>query len=364
MPRRKIFIDATGIVNTPTGLGKYSFYLLKALLKVKKYNFTVLVQSSLSKSHPLFSLARDNVHFMSINAPVIGPKRDLRLSNLRNSINRHDLYHCLSSYFPAFGIRTTSIVTIHDLKYLIFPDFFRNRLKAIYYRWIITRGIRQATGIIAVSKATKKDILSLGGCSDKIRVIYEAPTITNTTSKELPSILKGKQYILFVGENRPHKNIERLIDAFHQVSKQFNNSVPYLVFVGPKYEIFRNEKRCDKIIFFGPASEETLCTLYRYAMALVYPSLYEGFGLPILEAMYMQIPVLTSNISSMPEVAGEAALYVDPYDVEKIASALLFIIKDEKKRRELTELGTQRVKNFSWEKTAYQVCKFYEQLIS
>jgi len=364
MPRRKIFIDATGIVNTPTGLGKYSFYLLKALLKIKEYNFTVLVQNSLSREHPLFSLEKENVYFNTIKAPVIGPRRDLILFYIRNLINQHDLYHCLSSYFPAFGIRTSSIVTIHDLKYLFFPEFFRSGFKAVYYKWIITRGIHKATGIIAVSEATKKDIVLFGGSSDKIRVIYEAPTISNSTNQDLPPGLKGKRYFLFVGENRPHKNVKRLIEAFLRVSKQLGDSVPYLVLVGPKYAVFKSETRCDKIIFFGTASENTLCALYKNALALVYPSLYEGFGLPLLEAMSLQVPVITSNISSMPEVAGEAALYVDPRDVEQMASALLLMIKDEKKRKELIKKGTHRVRDFSWKRAADQVGGFYEQIIS
>jgi hypothetical protein len=151
---KKIFIDATGIVTTSTGLGKYSFYLLKSLLLNKQYYFIILHQLSLSGNHPLFSLRNENVDFLQVKSPVIGPKRELAMFALRDKINQCNIYHCLNSYLPAFGFKISSIVTIHDLKYLLFPQFFNSYFKNLYYSWIIHRGIREAKTIVAVSEST------------------------------------------------------------------------------------------------------------------------------------------------------------------------------------------------------------------
>lgn len=118
MQNAKIFIDALGIVNRPTGLGKYSFHLLKSLFKNQSYSFVVLHQKNLISSHPIFDLKGKNTSFFPASIPVIGPKRELAMYNLRGVLNKCDIFHCLSSYLPAFGLNRPSIVTIHDLKYL------------------------------------------------------------------------------------------------------------------------------------------------------------------------------------------------------------------------------------------------------
>jgi len=361
---KNIVIDATGINNTPTGLGKYSYYLLKSLLRNEKYSFTVLINDLLLKDHPILSLINRNVRFHAIHSPVIGPKRELKFYRSRWLINQHDLYHCLSSYLPGFGIHIPTFVTIHDLKYLLFPEFFKHKLKPLYYNWIIKKGMFQATYIIAVSKATKEDIASLGVASDKIKVIYEAPTISCKEKQTLPDRLKGKGFFLFVGENRPHKNVERIITAFKEVKKQNVEENVHCVFVGTKYAKLAARNTDDMIIFMDVVDEPTLCSLYKYALALVYPSLYEGFGLPILEAMQLHIPVITSDCSSMPEVAGNAALFVDPRKEDQIASAMLSIINDPVIKRGLIEAGMERVKCFSWEKAAGQVSELYDQVLT
>lgn len=364
MAPNHICIDATGIVNTPTGLGKYSYYLLKSLLKTKRYYFTILVNGSLSGENPLFALGNARVRFHAIHAPVIGPKREITLFNIRQFINQHSIYHCLSSYLPGFGIQIPSIVTIHDLKYLLFAGFFKNKLKTWYYSWIIKKSISQATYIVTVSDATKKDVENLGVVSAKIEVIYEAPTISCEENPMLPDILKGKEFFLFVGENRPHKNVTRIIDAFKEVKKQKPRQSIHCVFVGAKYATLARNNPDNAIIFMEAVDEPTLCCLYQHALALVYPSLYEGFGLPILEAMLMQVPVITSDCSSMPEVAGNAALFVNPRSIDQIATAMLSIINDPIKKRNLIDAGIQRVKDFSWEKAAEQVWELYEQVLA
>lgn len=366
---KKVFIDATGIVPVPTGLGKYSYYLLNSLLQQSGYSFTVLHQSNLPESHELFLLKNERVTFMPTHVPVIGPARDIALWRLSLEINRQDIFHCLSSYLPAFGIDIPCLLTIHDLKYLLFPEFFKNNLKTLYYSWIIRRGTRKATHIIAVSEATKSDLIALNVSSEKITVIPEAATLSDTKRKletQLPDSLKDKSFFLFVGDNRPHKNITRMLEAHQILLKKLGKRCPYLVFAGPNFgKIMRkysDNEKTERLIFLGSVYEETLISLYKHAVALVYPSLYEGFGLPILEAMSLGTPVITSNCSSMPEVAGGAALLIDPCNVEELADALLGIVTDDTERARLKTLGVQRVKQFSWVQTADSINRLYENI--
>jgi glycosyltransferase involved in cell wall biosynthesis len=364
MQKKKIFIDATGIVSTPDGLGKYSYFLLKSLLKKKRYKFSILHQVNIPKSHPLFYLGHSNVTFVPVDIPTIGPKRELIMFSLRKKINEYDIFHCLSSYLPAFGLRIPSVVTVHDLKYLLYPRFFDNRLKTVYYSWIIRRGIRNASHVIAVSEATKRDIVKLDVPSQKVHVIYEAPTISLSEKNYLPEILEGKKYWFFVGENRPHKNVRRIIAAYNMVKKKLGSQCPLFVFAGSKYETLKEKFLHNNFVFLGPVSEEILVSLYTHTLALIYPSLYEGFGLPILEAMALGTPVITSNCSSMPEVAGNAALLINPHDTTQIADAIIKLVKNDKERSRMRTRGLKRIRDFSWEKAANLVYGLYEKILS
>lgn len=363
MSRRKILIDATGIVKKPTGLGKYSIYLLKSLLRNTDFQFSIFIQADIADNHPLADFEKENIRFYPLDIPVIGPKREFVIYRMHEAINNHDLYHCLSSYLPGFGVRIPSLVTIHDLKYLIFPQFFSNRVKALYYSWVIRRGIRNATRVIAVSRATKQDVGRLAGSLEKIKVIHEAPTISSDGTAPLPDTLLGKEFFLFVGENRPHKNILRIIAAYSKVERDVGDQCPLFVFVGSKYEALMKRHACEKLIFLEPVPDETLASLYKHAYALVYPSLYEGFGLPILEAMELGAPVITSNCSAMPEVAGDAALLVDPRDIDQLAAAMISFVHDTGKRTRLINAGKHRVRQFSWDRAAHEIIELYGTVI-
>ena len=181
--------------------------------------------------------------------------------------------------------------------------------------------------------------------------------------------IKG-EYILFVGTLQPRKNIVRLIEAFSRVSR--SSLIPNtlsLIIVGKKgwlyEEILEAPKKFDvqgKVKFLDFVPDEDLPAFYKHAVCFVLPSLYEGFGLPILEAMKYGCPVITSNISSLPEAGGDAALYVDPLDVNDITKNLELIIKDSELRKKLIEKGYEQVKKFSWEKTAKETLKVLESI--
>ena len=366
----RIIIDALCIRNHPTGLGNYSYYLIENLIKLGDYSFTILYQKDLTKSHRINKLINDTVKFIPINIPIIGPKREYRFLTLSRVIDQYDLFHCLSSYLPAFGVQTPSIVTIHDLKYLLFPDFLSNFIKRKYYVWIIRKSIQKATRIIVVSNTTKKDVIKQGGRNSKITVIHEAATLMEDKTQNechMPDEISKKPYYLFVGENRPHKNIDRILDAYKILNFKLKEECPKFVFAGNGFSTFQQQKNrafFENLIFLGSVSDNLLISLYKHALALVYPSLYEGFGLPILEAMSFGTPVITSNCSSMPEVAGNAAILVRPNNVNEIEKALFKLANDRNERERLKILGLQRVKKFSWEKAARQTLETYKQILS
>lgn len=307
---------------------------------------------------------------MPLNAPVIGPGREMAILRAHHELKRHDLYHCTSSYLPAFGITIPAIVTVHDLKYTLFPDFFNNRWKVIYYRWIIKRGAKRASKIIAISASTKKDLVNIGVEETKISVIHEASTIPMElagTECMLPDVVRNRDYFFFVGDNRPHKNIPFMIDAYERLIEILGDKCPDFVFAGAHYGHSRytgvGSRFRGKLIFLDIVAEEILVCLYKNAIALVYPSLYEGFGLPILEAMSLGTPVITSNCSSMPEVAGGAALHVDPRDANQLVQSMCNLAQHKSERNRLRKLGLERSKQFSWSKTARKTLQLYNEIL-
>ncbi len=374
MSLKRILIDATGIVIKPTGVGTYSYHILEALAESahSPFGFTVLHQANLPRSHQLFSLRNERIDFLSTDTDVVGPKRDLTLFKLRNIVNRYALLHCLHTYLPAFGTKIPSIVTAHDLKFLLFPHFFTNYMKFLYYRWIIRRSMRSATQIVAVSEATKRDIIELTNTpSEKITVIHEASTISPSdmaAKGELPDVLVGLPYILFVGRNRVSKNIPRIIKAHKAARSRLMSKCPPLVIAGPDFEKVRYKYRgltsSGNLILLGSVSKNELVTLYKNAVALVYPSLYEGFGLPILEAMSMGVPVITSNCSSMPEVAGDAAILVDPKSVGQISGPVVKVIQDKDEKDCLRKKGLNRAREFSWKIAAAKTLELYGKTLA
>jgi len=378
----KILIDALGIVNETTGVGQYSFQLLSAFSEIDSKNeYYICLQKKLNDNHPIFNLRdKKNIFLILDGVSAIGPKKQFYYYKLlRKNRFKFDLFHSLNSELPLFG-NIKSVVTFHDLKYIKYP-YFLNRfsmIKSKYLKYTMKKGAEKANKIIAVSRSTKKDIVHLLGVEkDKITVIYEASNlemysrknddITNSDISKKYSI--QKPYFLYVGEKRPHKNLEGLIKAFAIFKEKYKNRNISLVLVGKKYSAYHEHITTaekfgvkDSLIFTGFISDEDLKTIYSEAEALLFVSFYEGFGIPILEAMECGIPVITSNISSMPEVAGDAALLVDPNNIQEIAEKMNNIANSEILRKQLIESGFKRVKQFSWERTARETLKVYDEI--
>ena len=268
-----------------------------------------------------------------------------------------------------------SVVTIHDLGYLYFPRTYR-ALDRLYLDLSTRYNARAAVHIIADSQATKRDLMERYGVDPaKITVVYpgyDEEAFQPVRGREAIEAVKARysiagDYILFVGTIQPRKNLVRLMEAFSLLKRQAADL--QLVIAGKKgwlYEaIFRRVEELGlegQVVFTGYVAEEDLPALFSGARLFVFPSLYEGFGLPVLEAMACGVPVVCSNASSLSEVAGDAALLFDPLDVEGMAAAMERVLGDERLRAELVERGLKRAREFSWERCARETLAVLESV--
>jgi glycosyltransferase involved in cell wall biosynthesis len=270
-----------------------------------------------------------------------------------------------------------AVVTIHDCIHLRFPQYLPSRAAWLYAHMMIRVAARRATRILTVSEASKRDILHYTGVRDeKVVVVHNGIDARFTTAPDEEALDRVRlrfdlshPFVLYVGNVKPHKNLERLIDAFALARVGAPDDLK-LVVIGDeisKYPGLRqsvHRHRLDKHVrFFGFQPAATLVAFYRLARAFVFPSLYEGFGLPPLEAMANQTPVVTSNVSSLPEVVGDAALLVDPYDSQSIAEGIRRAVTDEPLRRELIARGQRRVQAFSWQEAATRTLQVYRDAV-
>jgi glycosyltransferase involved in cell wall biosynthesis len=274
---------------------------------------------------------------------------------------RVDLVHEPHYVLPP-AIRCRSVVTIHDCIHLMFPQYLPNRMASLYARAAMWSATRQASRILTVSEASRHDILRFFDVPpDKVQVVYNAiderfltPPDAATMDQVRQRFQLDRPFVLYVGNIKPHKNVQRLIEAFGRARAETAADLG-LVIIGDevsKYPSLRQmvrRHRLDKHVrFLGFQPAPMLASFYRLARAFVFPSLYEGFGLPPLEAMACGTPVVTSNVSSMPEIAGGAALLVDPSSVDEIADGIRRAVTDEALRGDLIARGLARARQFSW----------------
>lgn len=361
----KIGIDISPIIYE-TGVSWYTKNLVKELLKVDKTDEFILFGGSLRRLKDL-KLAFDNCR-----ATVRGSCR-LRLFPLppifMNAvwnrlhafpiewlIGNVDVFH--SSDWTQPPTKAYKVATIHDLSPLRFPEMTHPKIVTAHkarLKWVA----KEVDKIIAVSEFTKKEIIELLDISpNRIVVIHEAPDPDMVSvDKQRAEQVRNKfgiagDYLLVVGADT-RKNIPAIIQAFSKLRKSMTRIL--LVIAGRPWGKIPG---VDGVITLGHVGRQDLAALYSGAQVLVYTSLYEGFGLPILEAMQIGCPVVTSNISSMPEVAGDAAILIDPRVPAKIADGIEKVLSDRKK---WIERGKKHIKQFSWEKTAKQTLKVYKR---
>ncbi|MPZ18061.1 MAG: glycosyltransferase [Luteitalea sp.] len=288
---------------------------------------------------------------------------------------RVDVFHTPHYVLPPL-VRCKSVVTIHDCIHLMFPQYLPNRLAYSYARASMWAAARAACRILTVSEASKHDILRYCRVpAEKVTVIPNAIDDrfgTPPTDEEIRVVRERYQlhdpFVLYAGNVKPHKNIGRLIEAFGLVHRGGLDHIKLLV-IGDeisKYTTLRRAVHRNKlhthVRFLGFVPDSTLAVLYRLAGVFVFPSLYEGFGLPPLEAMASGTPVVTSNVSSLPEVVGDAALLIDPHDTQAIADAIRRVLTDCELRHELRARGLARARIYSWERSVRRVREIYDEV--
>ncbi len=289
--------------------------------------------------------------------------------------NRVDLFHAPHYVLPPL-VPCRSVVTIHDCIHLMFPQYLPNRLAWFYARGSMAAASRRAHRILTVSETSKQDIMRLLDVpAEKITVIYNAIDERFHEAPPEDAVQRVREryqlhdpFLLYAGNVKPHKNIDRLIEAFAIVHERGFDRVKLIVigdeisrYVGLRRKILRH-KLHQHIRFLGFQPQDTLAVMYRLATAFVFPSLYEGFGLPPVEAMASGTPVITSNVSSLAEVAGDAAMLVDPYSPEAIADGIMQVLSDEALRKDLSARGLVRARSFSWETSVRRVHEIYADI--
>jgi glycosyltransferase involved in cell wall biosynthesis len=281
-----------------------------------------------------------------------------------------------------------SVVTVHDLGYHYYPQahtLFQN----VYLRWSTRYNARRAKRVLADSRATRRDLIELYRISEKkVDVVYPGrdETLAPVTDPSVLAAVRARYglsdaYLLYVGTLHPRKNLVRLVDAFARLVRSQDSALPepvaqrttrtsrlQLVLAGQKGWLYdevlaavRKQGLTDRVVLTGYVPDVDLPALLSGAHAFVFPSLYEGFGFPVLEAMACGTPVICSNASSLPEVAGEAALLVDPLDVEALTGALVRITTDSQLRGTLIERGFRQVERFSWQRCAQETLLLLEE---
>ena len=289
-----------------------------------------------------------------------------------------DLLHTPHYVLPLL-CRKPSVVTIHDCIHLLFPQYLPNRMALSYAKFMLRHAVHKSAVILTVSEASRRDILRFYPEADPDRIqvvpnaiddaILEEPGEEERERVQERYQIRGR-YVLYAGNIKPHKNVDRLIAAFGILKQKPGHEDVKLLIIGDEVNRYGSLRRSveaagvrQDVRFFGFVPDHTLSALYRMASVFAFPSLYEGFGLPPLEAMACGTPVVTSRISSLPEVVGDAALLVDPYDIEDIAQAIARILDDETLRADLITRGRERVSHFSWERSAKAIHECYMQVL-
>jgi glycosyltransferase involved in cell wall biosynthesis len=378
---KRIGIDARFYGPIGKGLGRYTEEVIDNILKIDSVNEYVIF------------LRKDNFNELQIKSGRVKKVlADVRWYSLAEQIKmpyyiwrEHlDLIH-----FPHFNIPifcpTKFIVTIHDLILIKFPTLrattlgpFIYRIKNLAYKLIIWLAVKRAQRIIAVSEFTKHDVVKQFKVKpDKIKVIYEG--VADLTHGKNFSFTAGiddrktllgyninKPFLLYVGNAYPHKNLEGLVKVFNNINQELRDL--NLVLVGKEDYFYTRVKEYasklnQQVIFPGYVPDAELEVLYKNALAYIFPSFYEGFGLPALEAMAKGCPVVSSDKASMPEILGEAAIYFNPDDNKEMESQIKKIINDKNLREEIIQKGYEQVKKYSWEECAKNTLEIYNEVI-
>ncbi|HEY9462811.1 MAG TPA: glycosyltransferase family 1 protein [Vicinamibacterales bacterium] len=288
---------------------------------------------------------------------------------------RPDLFHAPHYVLPA-AIHCNSVVTIHDCIHLMFPQYLPNRMAYAYARAQMWTAAHRSDCILTVSDASKRDILHLFNIPpEKIVVVYNAIDAHFSVTPPPDAVARVREryqldhrFLLYVGNIKPHKNLVRLIEAFSELRTGDLEDLKLLI-IGdeisklPALRLAVHRHKLHKHVrFLGYVPDDQLAVLYRLAAVFVFPSLYEGFGLPPLEAMASGTPVVVSNVSSLPEVVGDAAVLVDPHDIDSIVDGLRCVLTNPARAEDMRRKGLERSREFSWERSVARTLEVYKRI--
>jgi len=370
----RIGIDATPLPEYPAGAGTYIIQLIRALTNLENQaRFVIFAQ----KNQQTMIGCPEIQNVTWISSPKMSPIQRLLWEQISLPIlllrNKVDVFHSLHYTRPIL-LPCASVVTFHDMTFFLYPKL-HTRLKRILFPIAIRISAYLSDHIIAVSECTQQDamrILNLNplrisaipnGISEDFR-----PITDNSLLEECRNLYHlPENFILFTGLIEPRKNLPALINAYALLVKEF--SPPPLVIVGRSgwgniqlSELINQQNLKDQIIFTGYISARDLPIVYNLAQVFVYPSLYEGFGFPPLEAMACGIPVVSSDSSAMREIIGEAGILVPARDINALADAIRSLLQDSSLRLYYSSLGKQRSKLYSWKRTAQETLRVYQQV--
>jgi glycosyltransferase involved in cell wall biosynthesis len=375
-----IALDGMPLASPLTGVGHYTFELARSLaLAAPSDRFTLIspLPGEPSNLELIRRRAPENLAYMNLGANL-----GRRLLNrrwwsvglpLHLKSSSYDLFHGTNYEIPLWS-KQPSVVTIHDLSLFLYPEAHESRLVR-RARWRLPLMARSASQIITPTEHVKSEVCERFGIdAEKVTITPEAPRSIFKKLQERETLETRKRlgisddFILFVGTLEPRKNLQRLVEAFERVVKESSLRTQLVIAGGRGWlmddfeaALAAKEMR-DRICFTGYLHDEDLCALYSSCKAFVYPSLYEGFGLPPLEAMACGAPVIASDTGAIRETVGDAARLVDPKSVGDLAHAVAELLTNENLRQKLSAAGLERVKNFSWEQTAVKTLVVYRDL--
>ncbi len=357
------------------GIGTYIRNLIRELAEIDRENHYLLLTGPPGKE--ALSGLPENFRIVIQRSPVYSIREffDLSWRLLRLKV---DLYHATHYVLPAI-VPCRAVVTIHDIIHVLYPQFLPNRIAFVYAVNMMRRSLGRGDRIIAVSKTTKKDLMQyfkVGG--GKIEVVYNGiddafrqPLADDDLERWRGHLGLEGPYLLFVGNARkPHKNLDNVVKAYARALQR--HDFPHrLVCVGERTGVeFKVRQRAEqlgigeRIVLLGHVAQEALPAVYQGAALFLFPTLYEGFGLPVVEAMASGLPVITSNTSALKEIAAGYADLVNPLDVEGMAKSIVQGVSDADHREALSKLGRRRAQDFQWRQAAEKTLEIYRQAIA
>ncbi len=373
----RIGVNALQLTARNSGVGQYIYQMVSSMLSISTDQFNIYLSRGNTRSEWL------GAHGAKINE-IPFRKEQVIFRNLYEllyygvALRKEGLTHFWSpdTKIPLLAPNIPTIITSHDLAIFREPETYQYS-RVFYWRKLFKHAIQRSSIVVAISNTTRNDLIELMDVSpSKIKVIYNGvdPRFKTIKDSNLLEQVKNKyslpsNFLLFVGLFSPRKNIAGILKAFAILKKKFN--IPhYLVMVGEKgwryqsdLELVNSLGLGNVVVFPGYIEHEDLPAVYNAAEIFVFPSLYEGFGLPVLEAMACGTPVVTSNVSALPEVVGEAGIMVNPYDYEEIANGVYKLLSDKKLSSGLVKAGLERARYFTWENAAREMLSLFRELI-